>query len=251
MKDIALIVGGGSGIGAASARALVGEGWTLAVADLRENTAAAVAESLVGDGHPAYGADASMEASLVALFDAVERDMGAIRAAVVAAGTRGYIDGARPTIKSMPTDAWDAVMALNARGPMICIREMLKRREAEPVADARVVLIGSMAAQTLAINSPASYVASKGAMMALARVAAGEAVQFGITVNVVAPGAIDTPMLRDVMPKERDQAYFGATVAGRAGTADEIAAAVAFLASARSSYINGACIDVNGGLLMR
>lgn len=251
MHDIALIVGGGSGIGAASARALADAGMTVAVADLREAAAHDVATGLSGHGHRAYAADASDEASLVMLFEAVERDMGDLRAIVIAAGTPGYIDGVRPTIRSMPVESWDAVMGLNARGPMICIREMLKRREARRVADARIILIGSMAAQALAINSPASYVASKGAMMALARVAAGEASQFGVTVNVVAPGAIDTPMLRDVMPRERDAAYFGATVAGRAGTADEIAAAVAFLASVKASYINGACIDVNGGLLMR
>ena len=142
-------------------------------------------------------------------------------------------------------------MALNARGPMLCIREMLRRRERKPVANARVVLIGSMAAQTLSINSPASYVASKGAMMALARVAAGEAAALGVTVNTVVPGAVDTPMLRSVMPKERDEAYFGTTVAGRAGSADEIASAVAFLASPAASYITGACLDVNGGLFMR
>ncbi|KQX23468.1 MULTISPECIES: SDR family NAD(P)-dependent oxidoreductase [unclassified Sphingomonas] len=251
MTDIALIVGGGSGIGAASAQALAADGCQVAVADLRAAAACEVADSLPGGHGRGYAADASDEGSLVALFDAVERDMGDIRVVVVAAGTPGYIDGVRPTIRTMPVDAWDAVMALNARGPMICIREMLRRREARPVADARIVLIGSMAAQALAINSPASYVASKGAMMALARVAAGEAAPLGVSVNVVAPGAVDTPMLRGVMPKERDEAYFGATIAGRAGSAEEIAAAVAFLASTKSSYINGACIDVNGGLLMR
>ncbi|MHA3791105.1 SDR family oxidoreductase [Sphingomonas sp. YL-JM2C] len=251
MSGIALIIGGGSGIGAASARSLAAEGHHVAVADLREAAARDVAGALPGGTGRSYVADAADERSLVDLFAAVEREMGDIRVLVVAAGTPGYIDGARPTIRGMPVDAWDAVMALNARGPMICIREMLRRREARPVADARIVLIGSMAAQTLAINSPASYVASKGAMMALARVAAGEAAALGVSVNVVAPGAIDTPMLRGVMPKERDEAYFGATIAGRAGSADEIAAAVAFLASTKSSYINGACIDVNGGLLMR
>ncbi|MGE4430333.1 MAG: SDR family NAD(P)-dependent oxidoreductase [Sphingobium sp.] len=251
MAGIALIIGGGSGIGAASAMALAQEGWTCAVADLHLDAAGVVAGSLPGEGHRAFAVDAADESRIVALFEAVEQEAGAIGAVVVAAGTPGYIDGARPTIRSMPVDAWDSVMALNARGPMLCIREMLRRREAHPLPHGRIVLIGSMAAQTLAINSPASYVASKGAMMALARVAAGEAAQFGVTVNVVSPGAIDTPMLRGVMPKERDQAYFGATVAGRPGTAEEIAAAVAFLASPRSSYMNGACMDVNGGMLMR
>lgn len=251
MSDVALIVGGASGIGAASARALAVEGRRVAVADLAEATARETAAGLRGEGHRGYAADASSEASLVALFDTVEAEMGAIAVVVVAAGTPGYIDGQRPTIRTMPVESWDAVMALNARGPMLCIREMLRRREVRRIDDARIILIGSMAAQTLSINSPSSYVASKGAMMALARVAAGEAAPLGVTVNTVVPGAIDTPMLRGVMPKERDAAYFGTTVAGRAGSADEIAAAVTFLASPAASYITGACIDVNGGLFMR
>jgi 3-oxoacyl-[acyl-carrier protein] reductase len=246
-----LIVGGASGIGAASALALAQDGWNVAVADLEEAAAGITAGALPGENHRAYRADASHEDSLVALLDRVEHEMGPIGVLVVAAGTNGYVDGKRPTLRSMPAESWDAVMALNARGPMICIREMLLRREAVPVQDARIILIASMAAQMLAINSPASYVASKGALLALTRVAAGEASQFGVTVNAVAPGAIDTPMLRGVMPKERDAGYFGTTVAKRAGSAAEVAAAVAFLASPAASYINGTCLDVNGGMSMR
>jgi 3-oxoacyl-[acyl-carrier protein] reductase len=251
VSKIALIVGGASGIGAASALALARNGWNVAVSDLDEAAAGITAGALPGEGHRAYPVDASREDSLVALVDRVEREMGPIAVLVVAAGTNGYVDGKRPTLRSMPTASWDAVMALNARGPMICIREMLLRREAAPVQDARIILIASMAAQMLAINSPASYVASKGALLALTRVAAGEASQFGVTVNAVAPGAIDTPMLRGVMPKERDAAYFGTTIARRAGSAEEVAAAVAFLASPAASYINGTCLDVNGGMSMR
>ena len=251
MRRIALIIGGGSGIGAACAQALAEAGAQAAVADLNAAGAARIAPALAGEGHRAYLADAASEASLVALFDAVERDMGPISILVIAAGTNGYVEGARPTIRSMPVEAWDAVMAINLRGPMLCIREMLRRREVLRVADARIIMIASMAGQTLSVNSPPSYVASKGAMLALNRVAAGEAAAFGITVNAVAPGAIDTPMLRAVMPKARDAAYFSNSVAGRAGTPEEIGAAVAFLASPSAGYINGACLDVNGGLFMR
>jgi len=251
MSRIALVLGGASGIGAASARALAAAGHAVAVADLNQARAAETAASLACQGHHAFGADAASEESIVALFETVEREMGLIAVLVVAAGINGYVDGKRPTIRTMPVESWDTVMALNARGPMLCIREMLRRRETTCVENARVILIASMAAQMLAINSPASYVASKGALLALVRVAAGEAAQFGVTVNAVAPGAIDTPMLRGVMPKERDSSYFASTVAGRAGTADEVAAAVAFLASRASSYITGSCIDVNGGMYMR
>ena len=73
----------------------------------------------------------------------------------------------------------------------------------------------------------------------------------GIRINTIVPGAIDTPMLRGSMPPENDAAYFRGCIARRAGTAEEVAAAIGFLAGEAASYINGSCIDVNGGLLMR
>jgi 3-oxoacyl-[acyl-carrier protein] reductase len=251
MARTALIVGGASGIGAASALALAGDGLAIAVADIHEEDALALAQELPGHGHAGFFADAADEASLIQLFDKVESEMEPVAVLVVAAGTPGYVDGVKPTLRATTAKSWDQVMAINARGPFLCIREMLRRREADPVGDGRIILIASMAAQTLSINSPASYVASKGAILALTRVAAGEASTLGITVNSVAPGAVDTPMLRGVMPIERDKEYFGRTVAGRAGTSEEIASAVRFLASPAASYVNGACLDVNGGMMMR
>jgi 3-oxoacyl-[acyl-carrier protein] reductase len=251
MGDIALVIGGASGIGAASARKLAEADHCVAIADLRATAATELAAQLPGSGHHGFKTDVADESALTMLFETVEREMGPIRVLVVAAGTPGYVDGKRPTLRSMTAAVWDQVMAINARGPFLCIREMLCRREVRPLRDARIVLIASMAAQVPAINSPASYVASKGALLALTRAAAGEGAGLGVTVNAVAPGAVDTPMLRNVMPVERDAAYFGSTIAGRAGTPEEIAAAVAFLASPASSYITGACIDVNGGMAMR
>ncbi len=240
MNRVALVIGGASGIGAASARLLQEDGFIVAIADLQADAAKG-----------SYRADIADEASMVAMFDAVEREMGAIAVLVVASGTVGFVDGKRPTLRETSLDNWDQVQAVNARGPFLAVREMLRRREIRPAADARIILIASMAAQNSAVNSPPAYVASKGAVLALTKVAAGEGAALGVTVNAVAPGAIDTPMLRSAMPADRDAGYFGGTVAGRAGSADEVAAAVRFLASPASAYVNGACIDVNGGLLMR
>jgi 3-oxoacyl-[acyl-carrier protein] reductase len=245
------VVGGASGIGAAAAELLAVDGYRVAVADLMLEPAERLAAKLPGHGHAAYAADASEENSISKLFDAVEREMGSVAVLVVSAGTSGLVAGKRPALRATSLENWDRVMAVNARGPFLCIRAMLQRREMQPVADGRIVLVASMAAQVLAVNSPPAYVASKGAVLALTKVAAGEAAKFGVTVNAVAPGAIDTPMLRSTMPVERDAAYFANSVPGRIGTASEVAHAIRFLASPAASYINGACIDVNGGFAMR
>ena len=251
MNRVALVIGGASGIGAASSRQLARDGFTVAVADLSLPDAATIAASLDGAGHAGFAADIASESSIAALFNAVESLLGTLAVLVISAGTNGYVDGKRPSLRNTSLETWNRVFAINTTGPFLAISEMLRRREALPVQHGRIILIASMSSQNAAVNSPAAYVASKGAVSALTKAAAGEGAQFGLTVNAVAPGAIDTPMLRAVMPVERDAGYFSTTVAGRAGTPDEIAAAVSFLASPGATYVNGACIDVNGGMLMR
>ena len=251
MTTIALILGGASGIGAAAARLLAEDGFSIAVADENADAARAVAQSLPGEGHVAYPVDAAAEASIAGLFGSAEAALGPISVLVVAAAISGLVDGQRPTIRATPTEAWDQVMAVNARGAFLSVREMLRSREKTPVQDARIILFASLAAQTLSSNAAAAYVASKGAVLALTRVAAAEAAPLGVTVNAIAPGAVDTPMLRRSISENEDAARFGATVPGRVGRPEEIAAVVRFLASPASSYVNGACFDVNGGLFMR
>ncbi|AEG50900.1 3-oxoacyl-(acyl-carrier-protein) reductase [Sphingobium chlorophenolicum L-1] len=246
----ALIIGGASGVGAATARAFAAEGVRVAVADLAVEPAQALVDEL-GPDHRAYRCDITSETDILSLFDKVEQDLGDLTILVTAAGTAGFLNGTMPRLQDVPSDHWDQVMNINLRGGFLALREMLRRRMAKPVPHARIVTISSMAPQKIPSVAGAAYVVSKGALLTLTKVAAGEAAPFGMTVNTVAPGAIDTPMLRERTPVEQFEQLFGPTLAGRPARPDEIASAVLYLASEQAAFVNGACLDINGGMLMR
>ena len=252
---IALITGGASGLGLASARRLADDGLRVAVADLKADAAIAAAAQLPGSGHIGLGLDVTSEASVSAAFDAVGSRLGPVSVLACFAG----ILSASPTPGRLPTTdislaEWDAVMQVNARGSFLCIREMLRRVNGQPVEQGRIITVASLAGQIGGLQSGAAYSASKGAVLALSKVAAREAAPLGITVNTISPGPIDTPMLHQTVPPEQQgQKYLGTANVplGRIGLPDEIAAAVGYLVSPGAAFVTGATLDVNGGMSMR
>lgn len=252
MKRIVLVVGGASGLGKATAFASAQAGLTVAVADLDEKSASSTAVELPGTGHSGFVVDVAEEQSVRALFDQVETKLGAITIVQNFAGIMPWpSNGRRPEIIDSSVGDWDRTFAVNARGAFLCVREMLTRRAAAPLPHGRIILISSSAAQLGGYNGHCAYIASKGAILSLVKVAAREAASLGITVNAIAPGAVDTPMLRAVMPPERDSAYNERVPLGRLGLAEDVASAAVFLASENAAYITGACLDVNGGIRMQ
>jgi 3-oxoacyl-[acyl-carrier protein] reductase len=252
MRRIALVTGGGSGLGLATAKVFASAGMIVAVADLSVHSAIGAAAALHGEGHRGVGVDVADEAEVARMFDAVERDAGPVAVLAHFAGVAGHNDaGVRPPIVDETVANWDRTLAINLRGTFVCIREMLRRRRVTPVAHGRIVTISSLAAKVAVPGGSAAYAASKGGVLSLTRLAAREAAPLGITVNSIVPGAIDTPMLRTVMPRERDTEYSKAVPMGRVGLPDDVAAAALFLASEEASYITGSAVDVNGGLFMQ
>jgi NAD(P)-dependent dehydrogenase (short-subunit alcohol dehydrogenase family) len=250
-RRIALITGSGSGIGAAAAARLAGPGCAVAVTDLRPDAAETVKNALPGAGHRAYALDVGEEERVAAVFAAAEREIGPVAVLVCCAGIIISPPPAPPDIADMAAANWDRTFDVNARGVFLCIREFMRARRKSPLAHGRIVAISSAAAQIGGYRGSADYIASKAAVIALIKVAARQAAAQGITANSIAPGPIETPMYRAAVPVGAEGPMLSHVPLGRLGQPDEVAAAIAFLASPEAAYITGSTIDVNGGYRMQ
>lgn len=250
-ERLAVVTGGGRGIGEAVCRQLAAQGLRVVVADIDGASAKRVAVSL-GAGHAGFAVDVSDETSVRGLFDAVEAAHGPVAVLVCAAGVLILPGGERPLIKDMTLDNWERSFAVNARGAFLCSREYLCRREARPLPEGRVVFFGSVAAQLGGYRSSAAYIGAKAAVLGYAKAFAREAAHLGITANAVAPGLIDTDMLRSTITSSGALATAAQAIPlGRIGTVDDVASAVSYLVSPAAAYVTGNVIDINGGYRMQ
>jgi 3-oxoacyl-[acyl-carrier protein] reductase len=236
---VVIVTGGASGIGLACARALAGEGARVVVADLDEQAAARAAEELAGH---AVAADVSKpEHARRVVEEAVSR-CGGLDVLVACAG----VFQSTP-IDRMEPDEWDRIQSVNLRGVFLVAQAALAVMI--PQKSGRIVTIGSLAGQAGGLAAGASYAASKAGVAALTKSIARFAGPHGITANCVNPGIIDTPMIAE-WPREALERTVAQTPLGRVGTPEEVAAVVVMLASNGASFVHGAHVDVNGGLLM-
>ena len=234
---VAVVTGGGSGMGRSIAERFARDGAMVAVWDINGDGAAETAKAItdVGDTAIAIAVDCADEAAIKAAADETRAAFGAISILVNNAGI-GPHDMAM----------WNEIIRINLTGPHLCIREMLPAMlEAQW---GRIINITSSSTQS-GSPSQAHYVATKGGLLGLTKALALEFGKSGVTFNMVPPGSIDTPMLRRAT--NLDMESFAKTIpVGRLGTGEDIAAACAYLASPDASYITGQTISVNGGRYM-
>lgn len=244
----ALVTGGASGIGRASAALLVERGATVAVLD-RDSEAVDRAKDGLGAATGAVADVRDGAAVASALGQAAEGLGGPPDLLVNAAGVYRVSDAA-----DLDEAEWDEVVDTNLRGTFLIAREFVRSLRAAGSSRgsrrAAVVNLASTAALVADAGEPAAhYNASKAGVVALTKQMAVEWAVDGVRVNAVAPGVIDTPMLRLMDDPATGRAYLDARVPlGRLGLATEVAEVVAFLASDRASYVTGATVVVDGGV---
>lgn len=254
MRGLALVTGGGRGIGLGISKRLATDGWRVAIADLSSDQAQAGLSELSGRDNSAWQVDVSSEDSVENLFERIEAAHGPITALVCNAGILLMVDNERPPLIDLTVDDWNRTHAVNAFGTFLCCRAYARRRHRAPVQNGRVVTTSSVAAELGGNRSSSSYISSKAAVLGFTKAVARELAPLGITVNCVAPGIIDTAMLQATISNGAREASIEKISQNvplrRLGRPDDLASTVAFLLSADASYITGATIDVNGGYRM-
>lgn len=245
---LALVTGGGSGIGRAICQRLSREGASVAIVDVNIDSANETLQSLTrdipGQDHVALTADVSRSESVSALMEQIQSRYSAPpRVAINSAGiTRDEF------LLRLSEESFDSVLNVNLKGPFLITQAVARSIVTSGQNGGSIINIGSIVGKVGNLGQ-ANYAASKAGVEGLTRTAAKELAKFGIRCNTVLPGFIATPMTDKVPQKVLDK-FAGLVPLGRLGQPEDVADVCAFLASDDSKYITGASIEVTGGLYL-
>ena len=240
-EEVALVTGGGRGIGLAIAQELAMAGATVAIVDVDEGGARSAASSLPGDGHVGFKADVTHAQEMQAVIQEVEGAVGPITILVNNAGiTRDNL------LLRMSEEEWDQVLAVNLKGAFnatkAVARGMMKRRQGSIINIASVIGLMGNAGQ-------ANYAASKAGLLGFTKSVAREFASRGVRCNAIAPGFIQTEMTAKLNP-EVVEGLKSQIPMGTLGEPQDVAGVVRFLAGPQAAYITGQVIGVDGGMVM-
>ncbi len=238
-NQVAIVTGAAQGMGAAIASRFAAEGASVVVSDINVEKAMQVAEKIHG---LAIQTDVTQEEQVDSMVKETIDRYGTVSILVNNAGIL------RPTRIDYVTKAeWDAVLDVNLNGTFLCSKAVLPIMKRNKFG--RIINMSSSAGRSVSTLGGVHYTAAKAGVLGFTRAMAKEVAPFGITVNAVCPGLINTEMVRSECTPERLRAYEASFPIPRIGTPEEVAQLILFLAT-DASYITGASIDINGGDLM-
>ncbi len=245
-NKIAVVTGAASGIGKGIAERLLEESWTVWALDVSASGLDALKSSVKnGANCKTHVSDVASPDSVAAAFAAIGNQTDKLDALICSAGVIRV--GA---LEHLAPEDVDTVLDVNLKGPWLTIREALPllRKDATTADPRRVVIVGSIAAMRPKVGT-GIYAASKAALHTIAGIFAVELAPSGIVVNVVAPGTIETPMVKSLAGVDPSSRYkpSGDSPLGRIGQPEDVADVVGFLLGDASRYVNGAVIPVDGG----
>lgn len=248
LKDkVALVTGGRRGMGRTHALALALQGAHVVVTDIDAAECESVVQEISSRGQKSscFAMDVSAKKDVERVFDEVVQQFGRLDILINNAGI--YVS--KPALE-ITEEEWDRMIDINLKGQFLCAQRAAKEMAKNKWG--RIVNIASVASGQVGVGiaGGAHYTASKGGIIGMTETMAIEWAPLGINVNVVAPGAIDTPMVQAAqMPKEAMDAMLQGIPLRRIGKPEEVSAMVVFLASEEASYITGATFYVDGGWL--
>ena len=245
--QVALITGASSGIGRATAQAMARQGARVAVNYLKnqagaEQTVEAI-QKAGGEALP-IRADVTSSADVQAMVAAVREKWGRID---ILANNAGDLI-ARRTLADMTEEYWDQVMALNLKSAFLCVKAVWEEMAARK--SGCIINVSSIAGRNGGGPGAAAYAAAKGGLLTYTKGLAKELAPHGVRVNGIAPGVISTPYHERYSPPELFQKYIATIPMARAGTSEEVADVIVFLASPAARYMTGETVEVNGGQWM-
>jgi 3-oxoacyl-[acyl-carrier protein] reductase len=245
---VAIVTGGGRGIGRAICMGLHSNGATVVVVDRNPDTCQSVANAIRDQGGRAVAVPTNVAdwPAVKAMVDQAQAQYGTVD---LLANNAGILRPTRP-LESISEEEWDLVLDVNLKSAFFCTRAVLPLMKTH--RRGAIVNTASIAGRSVSNNGGAHYSVSKAGLIGLTRHTARECAGFGIRANAIAPAGVDSEMVPEQLTAEQIKAVNveARIPAGRLARPEEIANLVVFLFSERSSYITGATIDINGGLLM-